>query len=512
MRKSKRTWHRVLRCESDVTPLMRVWILRMLVPLGGHRKFVQSNGFADDDLAQLLGFGKWIEPKDGEFKSGPVRSELRRLHRTAEHGKTAGGIPPLLNANVAGLGNMVGLDQVSRQILAFIILVKNESVLDDAADMLGGLTSLKAIKALSVILGFSEAEVRRALAPQSPLAQSGLLQVNRDDTASLGLKFQLLSEGFADLIASLDGEPIQWLQSSVRLSAPGELEQSDYVHLSRSLTLLTSYLRQALASRRPGVNVLLYGEPGTGKNQLAKLMARELGCELFEVASEDGDGDSIDGEGRLRAFRAAQCIFANRTAFLLFDEVEDVFDDASALFGRKSLGQTRKAWVNRMLEENPVPAFWLTNSVDCLDPAFIRRFDMVIELPVPPRSRRKAIIEKACGGMLDERAAERLAASDVVTPAIVSRAASVVRSVEGRIAEQDAGPALELLVGNTLKAQGHTPPKGDADRLPETYDPQFINADIDLAALARGRGPAGSASMGRREPARALWPLARARS
>src|SRR5262249_23529091 len=110
MRNSKRTWLRPLRCELDVTPLMRVWILRMLVPLGAHRKFVQSNGFADDDLAEVLGLGKWIDSSDGEFKSEPVRSELRRLHRAAEHGKAAGGIPPLLNANVAGLGNMVGLD------------------------------------------------------------------------------------------------------------------------------------------------------------------------------------------------------------------------------------------------------------------------------------------------------------------------------------------------------------------------------------------------------------------
>ena len=49
-----------------------------------------------------------------------------------------------------------------------------------------------------------------------------------------------------------------------------------------------------------------------------------------------------------------------------------------------------------MLEENTVPTIWITNSVHGLDAAFIRRFDMVIELPVPPKPQREQIIRQAC--------------------------------------------------------------------------------------------------------------------
>jgi transitional endoplasmic reticulum ATPase len=138
-----------------------------------------------------------------------------------------------------------------------------------------------------------------------------------------------------------------------------------------------------------------------------------------------------------------------------------------------------------MLEENPVPAFWLTNSLQCLDSAFIRRFDMVIELPVPPKNRRKAIIEKVADGMLPPRAIERLAECETITPAVVSRAASVIKAIKGRIDEKDAAPAIELIVGSTLKAQGHRPPTHHADQLAAAYDPYFINADIDLAEVAK---------------------------
>jgi hypothetical protein len=91
----------------------------------------------------------------------------------------------------------------------------------------------------------------------------------------------------------------------------------------------------------------------------ARALAQELGCELFEVASEDSDGDPVQGESRLRAFRAAQCFFSRRRAIILFDEVEDVFNDGDGSFGGQSTAQKRKAWMNRTLEENAVPTLWL---------------------------------------------------------------------------------------------------------------------------------------------------------
>ncbi|MHA4899797.1 AAA family ATPase, partial [Enterococcus faecium] len=92
-----------------------------------------------------------------------------------------------------------------------------------------------------------------------------------------------------------------------------------------------------------------YGPPGTGKSQLVKVLAKELQCELFEVSSQNNDGDPLEGATRLRGYRVAQSFFANRQALILFDEVEDVFDDGNALFGQKSTAQVRKAWFNRTL-------------------------------------------------------------------------------------------------------------------------------------------------------------------
>ena len=92
---------------------------------------------------------------------------------------------------------------------------------------------------------------------------------------------------------------------------------------------------------------------------------------------------------------------------LLFDEVEDVFSSGMSFFAPPSIAQTSKAWINRMLEENPVPTLWLSNSIGGLDPAFIRRFDLVVELPVPPQRQREQIARLAGGDLLDADTVER---------------------------------------------------------------------------------------------------------
>ncbi|MFO7804376.1 MAG: AAA family ATPase, partial [Paracoccaceae bacterium] len=130
--------------------------------------------------------------------------------------------------------------------------------------------------------------------------------------------------------------------------------------------------------QRKGVNIFIYGCPGTGKSQLSRVIAQEVDCNLFEVTREDHDGDPISGERRLRSVRTAQYAIEDKSALLLFDEVEDIFGMSDDMWGIQSPAQSHKGWLNQTLENNPIPTFWLTNSIDEIDAAFIRRFDMVI--------------------------------------------------------------------------------------------------------------------------------------
>lgn len=180
---------------------------------------------------------------------------------------------------------------------------------------------------------------------------------------------------------------------------------------------------------------------------------------------------------------------------IAIDEAEDVFNDGGEsnafidLFRQKVM-RTNKGEINKLLETNPVPTFWISNSIDTIDPAMIRRFDLVIEVPPPDVKGRLKLVEQAFAGKLSETASQRLAQTPRLAPAVLCRAASVASMVgfeEGRVSEEE----IVGLVDATLRAQGFGAVSGIASVLPVYYDPRFVNADLDLLELARGLREAG---------------------
>jgi hypothetical protein len=328
----------------------------------------------------------------------------------------------------------------------------SERILDDTADFLGPLTTENVFHVLARILELREVDVRRALSQDGTLSRCGLVSVDRSGPNLLRAKLDLLSDKFADCILAANTDPASLIRDMVRPSALGHLTLNDFTHIDRQLQILLPYLQNAIKNQRKGVNILLYGVPGTGKNQLTKALASELCCQLFEVASADSDGDPINGEQRLRAFRAAQHFFASRPNLLLFDEVEDIFGSRKGFFSPPSIGQMRKAWVNRTLEDNPVPTLWLTNSIRGIDPAYIRRFDLIFELPIPPQHQRERMVRNAGGDLLDAFTATQLSKCDQVTPAVVTRAVAVVESIRDRLPISETAEAIAMIVSNTLEA------------------------------------------------------------
>lgn len=473
--------------HTSVPPLVRLWMLRMLIHLGAHRELIKLGGFSNDRIAEAVGLGRWVNAESDEFSAKRVLQELRKLHEQAEHECRDAEVAPALTANIRRLSELIGLSDVDCRILEFAVAIHSDRLLDDTADWLGMMTSAKLVYPLSVVLDVPEPAVRTALSGQGILARSGLVSVDYAGVYCLKAKLNLLSEQFAEYISMADTDPVSLLREAVFPSAPATLTLSDYPHLQASLSVLRPYLHAAVQSTRKGVNIFLHGAPGTGKSELARAVAAELSIDLFEIASEDTEGVPLQSGLRLRAYKAAQCIFAKRRALLVFDEVEDVFNDGDSHFGRKSTAQARKAWMNRMLEQNAVPTLWISNSVRCMDPAFIRRFDMVIEVPVPPKQQRERILAEACADVLDAVAVKRLARCETLAPAVATRACAVVRTVLDDLGPEAGSAAAELLINNTIAAQGHSPiSKDDPSRLPDTYDPAFIQADVDLQNVAEG--------------------------
>ncbi|HHH72327.1 MAG TPA: AAA family ATPase, partial [Sulfuricurvum sp.] len=337
---------------------------------------------------------------------------------------------------------------------------------------------------LAVLLDETKKRIRNAIAPGSRLIRAGVIAIERQASYSMRSKIEMPFRTFVDMMMTTDAPIEEMLKEVVRRCGTPKLGLKDFTHLQSDLDLLVPYLDAAMNERRSGVNVLLYGPPGTGKTELTKSLADALGCELFEISYADEEDEAISGAMRLRAYRMAQSFFKHERLLFMFDEIEDVFADEGGGFPFGKKPPKNKAWMNRVLENNGTPTVWITNDVAAIDEAVIRRFDLSLEIPVPPLGKREEIVRAYSGDLLDEGTIRRLSRHERVSPAIVSSASRVTKSMIKSGA--DASGAFERIVSNTLKAQGYGTLETFKQASPGGFRPEYVNTETDLGLLAEG--------------------------
>lgn len=469
--------------ESHSKNIVAYWILQFLLKFGGHRDFIDDRRVRYDDIADFLGVSKLINDDD-EFEKDVVIKAMGVLQKQLEN--TSKPTSEILERNMMKLSELIELSEVDRDVLRFVVYINYYSVLDNAARTISDLTTEKLEFVLSQLLGHTRDEIRTALAPRGRLAQTGIMSVDRSGSRSMQNKIDMGSNSFVDKLMNVDEDIDEMIKDAIRRCDSAPLSIDNYGYLSEQLDVLIPYLHHALNTHQKGVNVLLYGRPGTGKTELVKALAKELQHELYEVSYADEDDDPIEGPRRLRAYRMGQTFLKHRKVLIMFDEIEDVMGESNTdIFGNRKR-QSTKGWFNRTLENNIVPCVWITNNVSGMDEAIIRRFDMAIEIPIPPKSKRQEIIESHTASLVEKSYIETIAKNDRIAPALITRAAKVIEAIAHE--SKDTSKAFELLVDNTLKAQGRRglEKQISAGALPESYDPSFVNTDHDLRALLEG--------------------------
>jgi transitional endoplasmic reticulum ATPase len=151
----------------------------------------------------------------------------------------------------------------------------------------------------------------------------------------------------------------------------------------------------ARAHTRPARGILLAGEPGTGKTQLARAIAKEAEVNFIAISGPEllsryiGESERSVREVFKKARQAAPCI-------LFFDEIESLIPKRGKTLGDQVTERVVTQFLTEVdgIEElEGVMVLASTNRPDLIDPAMLRpgRFDFVIELPRPDVLAREEI-------------------------------------------------------------------------------------------------------------------------
>ena len=381
--------------------------------------------------------------------------------------------------NLCLLGEELKLNQVDRKIFGLIARYNTNSHFEDLADRLSR-NEIPAQLIISLFTGLDRNVIGERLSADQPLITSGLICLQTHKGKNITDRFDL-PDKISDALQKTSDN-----QDSIRthiLGAPEtpNLEWDDFSHLGEIRDRLELFLDKSTQDNLSGINVLLWGPPGTGKTEFCKTLSQKLGCNLYAIGETDDYGDEPSRRERLEALRLAQSLLRYQTKNLLvFDEMDDLFEQSSItrFFGGKSKSPS-KVFANRLFENNHVPTIWIINDVKSLDETIIRRMSLVLEIKSPPTKSREAVWTRIANKHqlnLPAQYMDELAKLEIA-PAVFDSAV--------RFAQVTGNGHEDILFASRgiIKAiKGNIKPTKE---LSSSYRLDLLNANMDLTALAQ---------------------------
>lgn len=151
-------------------------------------------------------------------------------------------------------------------------------------------------------------------------------------------------------------------------------------------------------SRATFENVMLWGDPGTGKTAVVEIIAKEADMTLFKTSGGDfaklkgKDLEQIDS--MLRNARENRGWIFKRPVLIFIDEMEELFGSRA----QANLSEDARNVLTKLLVEFSTPSSQIlligaTNRPEDMDEAMFRRMPQQIEIGLPDRAGRKAIFK-----------------------------------------------------------------------------------------------------------------------
>jgi transitional endoplasmic reticulum ATPase len=404
------------------------------------------------------------------------QEQLKLFKRSLNSVKQDNSLKPRLQHNVSLIGKALELPEYSYSLLELSVLCSVNFGLYDLIQHHLNFSHENIDVMVADVLNISPLELEQATLA---IASTPLFNIR---TANF-LEVLRLPHAIANKVVEIDANCYQELMIDIFSIMPkASLRLRDFPHLE--LEHLSQYLTIAVKENMQGTNILLYGESGVGKTELAKTLAALAKAQLISVSAKGNElknpSDELQTQSnvahlRLKYHSLIQSMLKNdNRSILLVDEAEDLFHEYYS--GIK----VSKELLHKTVEENNTPTIFITNHIDDLPHSFIRRC-LCMEITSPPKSIKLELLSKPLIGLrISQTFKESLADIDALTPANIASAAHVAKTIglTGKAAEQCVHQHIEQTL-NACNLQS-IEPHYHAE-LP--FDKQFINIKGELNSI-----------------------------
>jgi SpoVK/Ycf46/Vps4 family AAA+-type ATPase len=360
-----------------------------------------------------------------------------------------------------------GITGAEREILRIFVNAARISALETLLVAIDEIRSdsfaRRQFPSLGALLNLPVGEVERCFLKNSPLIAKGLFEY--------GYQSSICMSGSMHSLINTPCRPGRDVKNIVLGKRSGAtLSSGHFTHMADEYVYLARLLGTAVKHREKGINILIYGPPGTGKTELAKTLCAEINADLYPVSE---NSDQSNREARLSELKMAKSLVSgDSNAVLLMDEAEDIFF-------RNFLGEGHgKLYINRLLEKNSTPVIWISNDLDLMDTAYIRRFSYALCMETPPARARAHIWKSELTKnkiSMSNAEIENLAQNYALPPSFVASAIRSARIVRDKTAIERTLQSLEYAITGKAKLK--------RDVKQSIFNPALLNTDTDLEKL-----------------------------
>ena len=247
----------------------------------------------------------------------------------------------------------------------------------------------------------------------------------------------------------------------------------------------TKELMGSMLEGDESVSFLLYGNPGSGKTEFAKSLAKKSGHKVFVFKNEREVSGNEDGVECVLSRLNCLLSMNSKDTIYIIDEADSILQTRTFSFFGMTSASPNKGIINKMLEESHNKIIWIVNSTSQIDDSTLRRFTYSYKFDAMSRTQLRSITENKLKPLALEDDVNNqildLMEYYKVTGASVDNIVKAIKSLRKRDDSLVQG-VKSVLKENSLLLNGKARMR---ETVSSNYDLSVLNASMDPAQIVR---------------------------